>query len=61
MSVPSTGLFQSLRNIQRKVSNTPFNSDLITSAKELKRIRSTQQINVTTFMDVNIHNDNNIE
>ena len=50
----TNGILRDIRNIKRKTTMFPLPQDIITSAKELKRIKSTQQINVNTFMEVQI-------
>lgn len=55
MNHTNGGILRDIRNIKRKVSMLPLPQDIITSAKELKRIKSTQQINVNTFMEVKIN------
>jgi hypothetical protein len=52
MNKNTGALLKDIRNIKRNTSMFPSPQDIITSAKELKKIKSTQQINVNTFMDV---------
>ncbi len=52
MNKNTSALLKDIRNIKRNTSMFPSPQDIITSAKELKKIKSTQQINVNTFMDV---------
>ena len=52
MNHTNGGILRDIRNIKRKSTMFPLPQDIITSAKELKRINSTQQINVNTFMEV---------
>ena len=47
------GVFlRDIRNIKRTSGIIQSPQDIITSAKQLKKIRSSQQININTFMDV---------
>lgn len=58
MNKNSAGLLRDIRNIKRNTTLFQSPQDIITSAKELKKIKSSQQININTFMEVKIfYND----
>ena len=52
MNKGNCALLRDIRNIKRNTGLIQSPQDIITSAKELKKIRSSQQININTFMDV---------
>lgn len=52
MNKANGALLRDIRNIKRNTTMFQSPQDIITSAKQLKKIRSSQQINVNTFMDV---------
>ena len=52
MNKPKAALLRDIRNIKRNTTMFQSPQDIITSAKELKKIRSSQQININTFMEV---------
>ncbi len=52
MNKNSGALLRDIRNIKRNTTLFQSPQDIITSAKQLKKIKSSQQININTFMDV---------
>ena len=52
MNKNSGALLRDIRNIKKNTTLFQSPQDIITSAKQLKKIKSSQQININTFMDV---------
>ncbi len=52
MNKNSGALLRDIRNIKRNTTLFQSPQDIITSAKQLKKIKSSQQININTFIDV---------
>ncbi len=52
MNKNSGALLRDIRNIKRNTTLFQSPQDIITSAKQLKKIKSSQQININTFMEV---------
>ena len=54
MIKPSNLVFRDIRNVKRTttVLSHSMSKDLIMSAKDIKNVRSTKQIDITNFMEV---------
>ena len=52
----SAVLFKEVRSMKRNQTMLSYSTakDIITSAKELKKVRSTKQIDINTFMEVHL-------
>lgn len=56
MNKGNGALLRDIRNIKRNTGLIQSPQEIITSVKQLKKVRSSQQININTFMDVLILN-----